>query len=79
MSEQTQHHTTRTNIVLDTRLVETALKITGIKTRRELVDYALRELVRHERQARLLELRGRVLWEGDLDAMRSGGNREDWD
>jgi Arc/MetJ family transcription regulator len=78
MREQTQHPTTRTNIVLDTQLVEAALKLTGLKTRRELVDYALRELVRHERQTKLLELKGKIRWEGNLEAMRTGGHREDW-
>ena len=79
MREQAEHHTTRTNIVLDTRLVETAMKMTGLKTRRELVDYALRELVRHQQQMKLLELKGRIDWEGDLEAMRTGVPDEDWD
>lgn len=65
----------RTNIVLDRKLVEAGLKATGLKTRRELVDFALRELLRHEQQKRLLELKGRVDWEGDLDEMRSGSSR----
>lgn len=62
----------RTNIVLDTELVEKGLKVTGLKTRRELVDFALRELLRRESQKRLLELKGRVRWEGDLEEMRRG-------
>jgi Arc/MetJ family transcription regulator len=48
----------RTNIVLDERLVRDALKLTGAKTMREVVDMALRQLVRTRRQRRLLELRG---------------------
>lgn len=62
----------RTNIVLDSQLVEEGLRITGLKTKRNLVDHALRELLRHEKQAKLLELRGKVDWEGDLDEMRTG-------
>ncbi len=61
----------RTNIVLDCRLVEAGLKATGLKTRRELVDFALRELLRHERQKELLALKGKVKWEGDLDELRA--------
>lgn len=61
----------RTNIVLDTRLVDAGLHLTGIKTRRELVDRALRELVRHEQQKKLLALKGKIDWEGDLNAMRT--------
>jgi Arc/MetJ family transcription regulator len=62
----------RTNIVLDRKLVEAGLKATGLSTRRELVDFALRELLRHSQQRRLLELKGQVAWEGDLYAMRRG-------
>ena len=64
--------TIRTNIVLDRELVEEALRMTGMKTRRELVDHALRELIRHKNQRRLLELKGTVQWEGDLAAFREG-------
>lgn len=67
--------TVRTNIVLDNRLVEAGLKATGLKTRRELVDYALRELLRHKQQQKLLELKGKVQWEGDLGEMRAGRGR----
>ena len=62
----------RTNIVLDTELVERGLEVTGLKTRRELVDFALRELLRREDQKRLLELKGAVHWDGDLEEMRKG-------
>jgi Arc/MetJ family transcription regulator len=62
----------RTNIVLDRRLVEAGLKATGLRTRRELVDFALRELLRHKQQKRLLELKGQITWEGDLSEMRAG-------
>lgn len=62
----------RTNIVLDRKLVEAGLKATGLKTRRELVDFALRELLRHKQQKRLLALKGQVIWEGNLSEMRGG-------
>ena len=62
----------RTNVVLDERLVEDCLKATGIKTRRALIDHALRELLRHECQTRILELKGTIRWEGDLDEWREG-------
>ena len=61
----------RTNIVLDERLVRHGLKSTGLKTRRALVDYALRELVRREKQTGLLALKGKVRWAGDLQQMRT--------
>ena len=60
----------RTNVVLDDDLVAKCQKATGIKTRKAIIDYALRELLRHKRQIRILELKGAVQWEGDLDAWR---------
>jgi len=65
----------RTNVVLDDKLVEKCQKATGIKTRRALIDHALHELLRRERQKKILELKGAVQWEGDLDAWRKGRSR----
>ena len=62
----------RTNIVIDERLIKDGMKATGIKTRRALVDYALRDLLRRESQKKLLELKGKIRWEGDLSSMRKG-------
>ncbi|MFN2167182.1 MAG: type II toxin-antitoxin system VapB family antitoxin [Anaerolineae bacterium] len=61
----------RTNVVLDDELVAEAMRLTGIKTKRELIDTALQALVRLERQKDILALEGAVHWEGDLDEMRS--------
>jgi Arc/MetJ family transcription regulator len=60
----------RTNIELDERLVAEGLKLTRSKTKRELVDLALRELVAKKRRKRLLELEGKVGWRGDLARLR---------
>jgi Arc/MetJ family transcription regulator len=62
----------RTNIVIDEKLIKEGMKTTGIKTRRALVDYALRDLLRRESQKRILELKGKVHWQGDLSSMRKG-------
>ena len=62
----------RTNIVLDEKLVSEALKLTGLKTQRELVHHALQQLIRREKQVGLLELKGKVRWEGDLSLLRKG-------
>lgn len=61
----------RTNVVLNEDLVEAGLELTGLKSRRALIDYALRELLRRESQKKILELKGKVQWEGDLSSMRS--------
>lgn len=60
----------RTNIVLDEQLVQQGLKVSGCKSKRELVDFALRELLKTAKRRELLALRGRVRWEGDLDRLR---------
>lgn len=62
----------RTNVVLDEKIVKKALKISKLKTKRELIDFALRELIRHEDQHKLLNLRGKITWEGDLQSSREG-------
>lgn len=60
----------RTNVVLDDNLVSKCQKATGIKTRRALIDHALQELLRQENQKKILELKGKVRWEGDLKSWR---------
>jgi Arc/MetJ family transcription regulator len=60
----------RTNIELDEKLVAEGLKLTRKKTKKDLVNYALEELVRRLRRKRLLDLKGKVDWVGDLDEMR---------
>ena len=62
----------RTNIDLDDRALKEAMKQTRIKTKREVVNFALVELVKRGRRKRMLDLEGKVRWEGDLDRMRSG-------
>jgi Arc/MetJ family transcription regulator len=60
----------RTNIVLDDELVERAQKLTGIKTKREVVHEALRTLILLREQGEIRNLRGKLKWEGDLDEQR---------
>ncbi len=60
----------RTNIEIDDEVLEEARRLTGLTTKRETVDYALRELVARQRRRGLLDLRGRVRWEGDLAESR---------
>ena len=60
----------RTNIVIDDRLIRDTLRATGIKTKREAVDRGLRTLLRLSRQGEIRKLRGKLHWQGDLNAMR---------
>jgi Arc/MetJ family transcription regulator len=62
----------RTNVVLDEKLVKDCIKVTGIKTQKALIDHALRELLRHEKQIEILNLKGKINWDGNLDEWRQG-------
>ena len=60
----------RTNIVIDDRLMTQVLELTGLKTKREAVEQGLRTLVRLKQQEKIRKHRGKLNWEGDLDALR---------
>ena len=60
----------RTNIVLDEELIDRARKLTGIKTKKQVVREALRLLIQLKEQEQVRSLRGKLHWEGDLDEMR---------
>ena len=60
----------RTNIDIDDALMQAALKVTGLRTKKRVVHEALEELVSRYRRKSILDLRGKAAWEGDLDAMR---------
>jgi len=62
----------RTNIEIDDELLKEAQQALGTSTKRETVAAALREVVRRRARRSILDLRGHVRWEGDLDAMRAG-------
>lgn len=60
----------RTNIDIDDDLMREALAVTGLPTKRSVVEEALRRLIMLKRQQAVRSLRGRLRWEGDLDDMR---------
>ena len=61
----------RTNIVIDDDLMEDALKLTGLKTKKEAVELGLAALVTLKRQKRIREYRGTLDWDDDLERMRT--------
>lgn len=62
----------RTNIVIDDELIERAMKLTGLPTKKATVEAGLQLLLQVKGQVGVRRLRGRVKWEGDLDQSRSG-------
>lgn len=61
----------RTNIEIDDKLMADALRATGAKTKKEAVELGLRTLLDLHAQEKAGELRGKITWEGDLNAMRT--------
>jgi len=60
----------RTNIELDDQLVDQAMRSTGARTKRAVVEAGLRLLVQTHAQTAVRKLRGKVQWQGDLDESR---------
>jgi len=66
----------RTNIDIDDELMAEAMRYSKASTKRAAVEEGLRLLIQTRRQGGLRELRGKVKWEGDLDAMRTDRRSE---
>ena len=64
----------RTNIVLDDRLVQEAFQYTHVKTKKDLIDLALREFIDNKSRLNLTDLKGRILFRKGYDhkKMRQG-------
>lgn len=61
----------RTNIVIDDELMEEALKLSQLKTKKDAVEEGLKLLVQRKKQQNIKDLRGKLRWKGDLEDMRS--------
>ncbi|MES2320318.1 MAG: type II toxin-antitoxin system VapB family antitoxin [Pseudomonadota bacterium] len=60
----------RTNIIIDDKLLEDTLRLTGLKSKSEVVELGLRTLVRLGQQEKIRQARGKFVWQGDLNALR---------
>ena len=63
----------RTNIEIDDKLMKKALKYSNLKTKKEIINEALSAYVKYQMRLKLLSLKGKVKWIGDLDKMRRNG------
>ncbi len=61
----------RTNVVIDDRLMDEALKASGFRTKKDVIEAGLRLLVKFSRQEKVKNFRGKLKWSGDLDKMRT--------
>ena len=62
----------RTNIVIENRLIQQAMRATGLQTKRAVVEAGLRMLIQVKAQTGIRGLRGKVAGEGNLDERRAG-------
>ena len=60
----------RTNVVIDDNLMESALKVSGLRTKKDTIEEGLKLLVETRSQSKIKELRGKLKWTGNLDEMR---------
>ena len=60
----------RTNIDIDDRLMNEAMRRSGARTKRAAVEAGLKLLASTHAQASIRRLRGKVRWEGDLNRSR---------
>lgn len=61
----------RTNVVIEDRLMEAALKLSGFRTKKEAIEAGLKLLVKFNRQEKIKDFRGRLKWVGNLEKMRT--------
>jgi len=61
----------RTNIELDVNLLNEAMALADLKTIKDVVHYSLKEMIKMKKRRKLLSLKGKVAWEGNLDEMRA--------
>jgi Arc/MetJ family transcription regulator len=61
----------RTNVVIDDDLMKSAVKLSGLKTKKAAIEEGLKLLVRRSRQVKTREFRGKLKWSGNLDEMRT--------
>ncbi|MEK6777095.1 MAG: type II toxin-antitoxin system VapB family antitoxin [bacterium] len=61
----------RTNVVIDDDLMKSALKLSGLRTKKDVIKAGLQLLVKFNRQTKVKDFRGKLKWVGNLDEMRT--------
>lgn len=65
----------RTNVVIDDDLINEAIKLSGIKTKKDVINIALREFVSTRKRANLLDLEGKITFQENYDYKALRENR----
>ena len=61
----------RINVVIDDKLMSTALRASGCRTKKSAIESGLRLIVQVSSQKKLRSLKGEIAWQGNLDEMRN--------
>jgi Arc/MetJ family transcription regulator len=61
----------RTNVEIDMNLVQEVMEKYRLKSMKEAINFSLEKTIESKKRARLLEMKGKVNWEGNLDEMRN--------
>jgi Arc/MetJ family transcription regulator len=69
--KQSEEYEMRISIDIDVKLMNDALRVTGVRTNREVLELGLKTLVQLHAQEKARALKGKITWEGDLNAMRT--------
>ncbi|MCH2244791.1 MAG: type II toxin-antitoxin system VapB family antitoxin [Crocosphaera sp.] len=57
----------KTNIIIDEQLIADALKVTGLNTKKEVIEMGLKTLIDFKKQEQIKQFKGKLKWEGDLE------------
>ncbi len=60
----------RTNIDINNDLLKSAMELTNIKTKKGIVEFALKEVIKLHNRKKILDYKGKLNWAGNLDEMR---------
>lgn len=61
----------RTNVEINDKLIEEAIVLSKAKTKKEIIDIALKNYINQMKRKSMVDLFGKVKWEGDLNEMRT--------
>ena len=62
----------KASVEIDDALIADALQTTGLTATDQVIELALKMLIQLKRQEKIKAFRGKLLWEGDLNQMRTG-------
>jgi Arc/MetJ family transcription regulator len=59
------------DVLIDEKLLAEAIKVTGLKTKKEVIELGLQTLIKLKQQEKIKAYRGNLQWEGNLDEIRT--------